>query len=29
MGLDGVYSDWVDRMIEVYKAEIGQPPSLR
>jgi glycerophosphoryl diester phosphodiesterase len=28
MGLDGVYSDWVDRMIEVYKAEIGQPPSL-
>lgn len=29
MGLDGVYSDWVDRMIEVYKAEIGQPPSRR
>jgi glycerophosphoryl diester phosphodiesterase len=29
MGLDGIYSDWVDRMIEVYKAEIGQPPSLR
>jgi glycerophosphoryl diester phosphodiesterase len=29
MGLDGVYSDWVDRMIEVYHAEIGQPPSQR
>jgi glycerophosphoryl diester phosphodiesterase len=29
MGLDGVYSDWVDRMIEVYRAEIGQPPSPR
>jgi glycerophosphoryl diester phosphodiesterase len=29
MGLDGVYSDWVDRMIEVYHAEIGLPPSLR
>ena len=28
MGLDGVYSDWVDRMIEVYHAEIGLPPSL-
>jgi glycerophosphoryl diester phosphodiesterase len=26
MGLDGVYSDWVDRMIEVYNAEIGQSP---
>jgi glycerophosphoryl diester phosphodiesterase len=23
MGLDGVYSDWVDRMIAVYAAEIG------
>ena len=23
MGLDGVYSDWVDRMIEAYAAEIG------
>jgi glycerophosphoryl diester phosphodiesterase len=29
MGLDGVYSDWVDRMIEVYTAEIGLPPSRR
>ena len=29
MGLDGVYSDWVDRMIDVYRAEIGRPPSLR
>lgn len=26
MGLDGVYSDWVDRMIDVYAAEIGLPP---
>ena len=25
MGLDGVFSDWVDRMIEVYIAEIGTP----
>lgn len=25
MGLDGVYSDWVDRMIEVYTAELGAP----
>ena len=29
MGLDGVFSDWVDRMIDVYKTEIGLPPSLR
>jgi glycerophosphoryl diester phosphodiesterase len=29
MGLDGVYSDWVDRMMEVYIAEIGQPPTTR
>lgn len=27
MGLDGVYSDWVDRMIEIYHAEIGKPLS--
>jgi hypothetical protein len=27
MGLDGVYSDWVDRMMEVYTAEIGSPPK--
>jgi glycerophosphoryl diester phosphodiesterase len=25
MGLDGVYSDWVDRMIEVYTTELGAP----
>jgi glycerophosphoryl diester phosphodiesterase len=25
MGLDGVFSDWVDRMIDVYHAEIGWP----
>jgi glycerophosphoryl diester phosphodiesterase len=25
MGLDGIYSDWVDRMIEAYKAEVGLP----
>jgi glycerophosphoryl diester phosphodiesterase len=29
MGLDGVYSDWVDRMVEVYAAELGQPPRSR
>lgn len=30
MGLDGVYSDWVDRMIDAYRAEIGAPlpPSM-
>ena len=27
MGLDGVYSDWVDRMMDVYRPEIGQPPD--
>jgi glycerophosphoryl diester phosphodiesterase len=25
MGLDGVYSDWVDRMMDAYVAEIGTP----
>ena len=25
MGLDGVYSDWVDRMMEAYTAEVGLP----
>jgi glycerophosphoryl diester phosphodiesterase len=25
MGLDGVYSDWVDRMVEAYKIEVGLP----
>ncbi|MEO5723122.1 MAG: glycerophosphodiester phosphodiesterase [Ilumatobacteraceae bacterium] len=25
MGLDGVYSDWVDRMVEVYTEELGAP----
>jgi glycerophosphoryl diester phosphodiesterase len=25
MGLDGIYSDWVDRMIEAYKIEVGLP----
>ena len=25
MGLDGVYSDWVDRMMDAYAAEIGRP----
>jgi glycerophosphoryl diester phosphodiesterase len=25
MGLDGVYSDWVDRMVDVYTAELGPP----
>jgi glycerophosphoryl diester phosphodiesterase len=26
MGLDGVYSDWVDRMVDAYRAEIGAGP---
>lgn len=25
MGIDGVFSDWVDRMVEVYRAELGPP----
>ncbi|MCU1503898.1 MAG: putative phosphodiesterase [Ilumatobacteraceae bacterium] len=25
MGLDGVYSDWVDRMIDAYTAVLGKP----
>ncbi len=25
MGLDGVYSDWVDRMMDVYRQELGRP----
>ena len=25
MGLDGVYSDWVDRMVDAYTAELGPP----
>ena len=29
MGLDGVYSDWVDRMIDLYHTEIGPLPPLR
>lgn len=29
MGLDGVYSDWVDRMLDAYRAELGLPPALR
>jgi glycerophosphoryl diester phosphodiesterase len=29
MGLDGVYSDWVDRMIDAYRDELGTPPALR
>jgi glycerophosphoryl diester phosphodiesterase len=29
MGLDGVYSDWVDRMIDAYRDELGAPPTLR
>lgn len=28
MGLDAVYSDWVDRMLDAYRDEIGAPPSL-
>ena len=25
MGLDGVYSDWVDRMVDAYTNELGPP----
>jgi glycerophosphoryl diester phosphodiesterase len=25
MGIDGVYSDWVDRMTDAFRAEVGQP----
>ena len=24
MGLDGVFSDWVDRMMDAHRAQIGQ-----
>lgn len=27
MGLDAVYSDWVDRMVTVYRQEIGEQPT--
>jgi glycerophosphoryl diester phosphodiesterase len=27
MGLDGVYSDWVDRMVDAYRCEIGRPAA--
>ena len=26
MGIDGIFSDWVDRMMEAYRAEIGSGP---
>jgi hypothetical protein len=25
MGLDAVYSDWVDRMVDAYQSEVGLP----
>jgi glycerophosphoryl diester phosphodiesterase len=28
MGLDGVYSDWVDRMIDAYRLELGAPRGV-
>ena len=28
MGLDGVYSDWVDRMLDAYTAELGPPTPV-
>jgi glycerophosphoryl diester phosphodiesterase len=28
MGLDGIYSDWVDRMIDAYRAELGAPRGV-
>jgi glycerophosphoryl diester phosphodiesterase len=29
MGIDAVYSDWVDRLTDAYRAEVGalRPPS--
>ena len=27
MGLDAVYSDWVDRMVDAYRDEIGRPSN--
>lgn len=27
MGLDAIYSDWVDRMLDAYRDEIGTPPN--
>jgi glycerophosphoryl diester phosphodiesterase len=27
MGVDAVYSDWVDRMMDAYRAEVGAPPA--
>ncbi len=29
MGLDGVFSDWVDRMVDAYRDELGSPPPTR
>ena len=29
MGLDGVYSDFVDRMMDAYRAELGDPYAER
>jgi glycerophosphoryl diester phosphodiesterase len=28
MGLDGVYSDWVDRMVDAYREELGLPKPI-
>lgn len=28
MGIDGVYSDWVDRMLDAFHEEIGKPQGL-
>jgi glycerophosphoryl diester phosphodiesterase len=25
MGIDGVHSDWVDRMMDAYRSELGTP----
>lgn len=27
MGVDAIYSDWVDRMMDAYRAEVGAPPA--
>jgi hypothetical protein len=27
MGIDAVYSDYVDRLVDVYSAEVGHVPT--
>jgi hypothetical protein len=28
MGIDAIYSDWVDRMMDAYTDEIGKPGAV-